>query len=487
MNPLRSIGDVVDRVRTEPPRILVVGDLLLDRWWEGGAHRVSREAPVAVVELERELEAPGGAANTAANLAALGAAVSVVGIVGDDPDGARLLSILDAAGVDIAGVVVDSATRTSTKTRVVGEDQILLRVDRGGGAPSAAARDRVAAAVSGRDIPVVVVCDYGAGSLDDNVARALGKRAEGTLIVDAHNPQRWHAARPDVVTPSAAEVERLVGRDLGTGPGRVDALIDDADGVIAASGAGAVIATFDVDGTAVIAAGHRVHRTLARRVPESQASGAGDSFTAGVALALACGADVALAADLGQRAADVVVSAPRTAVCTLEDLAAADGALVLELEDAALAIERSRSTGRRVVLTNGCFDVLHSGHAAHLRSAKRLGDILVVAVNDDDSVARLKGRGRPINSLDDRVAVLAALGCVDVILPLRDDDARAVVRRIRPDVYAKGGDYTPNMLVETEAVHDVGGRVHILDYLPERSTSALVDRIRTGRAAGVAG
>ena len=241
--------------------------------------------------------------------------------------------------------------------------------------------------------------------------------------------------------------------------------------------------TLDRDGALLLPDdGSPTHRTFARPAPEANTCGAGDTFTAALDARAGRGTPAATAVELAQAAADVVVGRPATSVCgtgeLAERVAAAEGPL-LDAASLATIVHDQRVAGRRVVFTNGCFDVVHRGHVASLNQAKRLGDVLVVALNSDESVARLKGPERPLNPLADRAAVIGALSCVDHVTAFDADTPAELLDLLRPDVYAKGGDYTPEMLRETATVTAYGGRVVILDYLPDRSTTSLVDRIRS--------
>jgi rfaE bifunctional protein kinase chain/domain/rfaE bifunctional protein nucleotidyltransferase chain/domain len=481
-----QLRQLPDLVRARPPRVTVVGDVILDRWLRGGVQRVSREAPVPVVEVGEPESCPGGAANTAVNLAAMGAEVELVTVLGDDPDGRELLRLLAEAGVGTSGALVRPGATTASKTRIVGADQIIVRVDQlSRPAPGPGVRSHVLAALEhAHPEGALVFCDYGAGLFDDELLELLASHRPpgGHRVVDAHDLQRWRAFQPDVVTPNAQETERLLGRPLGSGAERVAAVEAATREILSASGAGLAVVTLDRDGTAVLDGGHPVHRTHAHPAPEHQASGAGDTFVAALAIALATGATPATGASWAQAAADVVVARPGTAVCSLNDLDEALGAReptrALGLPELTEALAAERERGRRIVFTNGCFDVIHRGHTTHLRQAKQLGDVLVVALNDDASVSRLKGPERPVNPVGDRVAVLEALGCVDHVVVFGEDTPIALLTALRPDVYAKGGDYTPEMLAETEVVRGYGGEVRILDYIASHSTTGLVDRIR---------
>jgi rfaE bifunctional protein kinase chain/domain/rfaE bifunctional protein nucleotidyltransferase chain/domain len=481
-------ADLPQRLAAAAPRIVVLGDAVLDCWMSGPSRRLSREAPVPVVEVDRTHAAPGGAANTAVNLAAMGAKVRLVSAVGDDDDGHTLRRLLERAGVDTAGVLVDGEGPTAAKRRIVADEAMVARYD------TLPPPRRIAGLVAALDAALdtepdaVVVCDYGTGALDDTTVVALAARRArcGVLVVDAHDPARWAPVAPDVITPNAGEVATLLGRDLA-GPDRAGAAEAAGAELRDRSGAASVVVTLDRDGALLLADGLPTHRTWTRPVPESRACGAGDSFTAALTLALAAGTPAPTAVELAQAAADVVVGRAGTAVCSTADLAArigASGGMLSTAEELARLVAAHRAEGRRIVFTNGCFDVVHRGHVAYLNQAKRLGDVLVVALNADESVRRLKGPDRPVNSLPDRAAVIGALSCVDHVVGFADDTPVDLLEALRPDVYAKGGDYTPEMLPETPTVAGYGGRVVILDYLADRSTTATLERIRAaGRVA----
>jgi rfaE bifunctional protein kinase chain/domain/rfaE bifunctional protein nucleotidyltransferase chain/domain len=463
------------------PTVMVVGDAIVDSWVSGDCTRLCREAPAPVLDVAARRHAPGGAANTAANLAALGAHTVLVAAVGDDEDGRLLLDDLRALGVDVDGVAVVPGRATATKRRLVANGQLLARVDEIDDRPlPAPAAEQVRAAVEAYRPDAVLVCDYGLGLLDDRLAgtlRAIRPNA-GLFAVDAHDVRRWAGLRPDLVTPNHAEAAAALDGDLPDDP---DAVCDRQADLHRATGADHVVVTMDQRGSVLLTRDQPVHRTWANPVPDRQAAGAGDTFVAATCLASACGLPITTAVELGQAAADVVVHEGGTSVCTTAMLAERLGrfrSAPLRAEQLADRIDGHRLAGRRIVLTNGCFDVLHRGHVAYLNQAKQLGDVLVVGLNSDASVRRLKGPGRPVNDVADRAAVIAALSCVDHVTVFDEDDATRLVELIRPDCYVKGGDYTPDMLPETESVRRCGGQVRILDYLPERSTSAMIDRIR---------
>ncbi|KTR19587.1 D-glycero-beta-D-manno-heptose 1-phosphate adenylyltransferase [Curtobacterium citreum] len=485
---VRLVRDLVATVDDREPLVVVIGDCILDRWTVGEAERVSREAPAPVVRVTGTVAVPGGAANTAVNARALGARVRMVGLVGDDESGRVLRDRLTAAGVDTSFLVEVPGGTTTTKSRVVGGDRVVVRVDEIAETPDAATGQRLADAVrrAVRCADAAVVCDYDLGVRAEDVVPVLDADRPAAVVVDAHDLRRWAGLHPDLVTPNAGETAALLGHDLGTGSARVQTVVDARAEVLARSGARAAVVTLDKDGTVLLEPGSdQGFRTRATPASEQQASGAGDTFCAAATVALAVRAPARDAVTVAQAAADVVVREAGTSVCSaaaLLESVTAPAATVVDHDDLATAVEAARAAGRRVVFTNGCFDVVHRGHTTYLRQARELGDVLVVALNDDDSVRRLKGPERPINPAEDRAGVLAALACVDLVTVFATDTPIPLIERLRPEVYVKGGDYSPEMLEETGVVRAYGGEVVMVDYVPEHSTTAVVRRIREAAA-----
>lgn len=478
-------SSLVQRMADRRLRVAVLGDAILDGWLSGRCERLCPEAPVPVVQVTSTSHVPGGAANTAANLAALGARVRLVSVVGDDADGATLISELVGCGVDTRHVVVAAGRPTTAKRRVVVGDQLMLRVDEGASGPldsvtGAAVVDAARAAIVASD--AVVLCDYDTGVLGDELPAVLRRMRNRMplLAVDAHRLDRWRTLRPDLVTPNAAEAATVLGMIIEPHE-RVGVLQRCRAALHAATGASTVVVTLDRDGALLFAEGQPVHRTWARPAPDNHAAGAGDTFVAALTVAVGSGLSLTTAVELAQAAADVVTGRPGTAACTTVELADRLGThhdSAVDADRLAVLVAEHRAAGRRIVFTNGCFDVLHRGHVAYLNQARLLGDVLVVAVNADSGVRRLKGPSRPVNPAADRAAMLAALSCVDHVTIFEEDTPAELLRRLRPEVYAKGGDYTPHMLPEASIVAEYGGSVHIVDYVSDHSTTAVIDRIR---------
>lgn len=481
MTALRPLLDGL--ARTE---VLVVGDALLDEYLQGGGTRLCREAPVPVVQVAARRSVPGGAGNAAANAAALGARVRFLSVVGDDAEGAALVAALGQAGVAADDVLVQPGRRTTTKRRVYAGEQMLVRFDEGGPEPlepatRSAVLGRLAELYAAAD--VVVVSDYGYGLLDDAVVAELGRLQAETprvLVVDARDVGRFGGVGATAVKPNFDELRHLLGEPLDDAD-RAAAVTARSERLHAATGAGVVAVTLDRDGAVVCERGRPAYRTWTRPAPHSRAAGAGDSYTAAFALALAAVDDVPVAAELAQAAAQVVTGRSGTSTCSADDLREHLAETTTRLEEPEHLAERiafHRRQGRRIVFTNGCFDLLHRGHIDLLNRAKALGDVLVVGLNSDDSIRALHGPDRPLNRLEDRARVLAALSSVDHLVAFDERTATRLVELLQPDAYVKGGDYLPPMLPEAPAVEAQGGVVHILPYLEDRPTAALIARIR---------
>jgi D-beta-D-heptose 7-phosphate kinase/D-beta-D-heptose 1-phosphate adenosyltransferase len=469
-------------------RVLVTGDAILDRYLEGEQLRFSREAPVPNVTVSRRRDTPGGAANTAANVRALGARVEFVGVLGDDPEGEFLRNAMRDAGVGVEHIVIQPGRRTRAKHRVVAASQLLLAFDSGD--VSAINRDaellllhRLEALLAEAD--ALIVSDYDYGTLTDAVIDGLVRlaaREEKVIVVDSrHRLPRFRALAPTAVKPNFEETRELLPQADLTGETRAASVAVHAERLLALTGARLVAATLDNEGTVLIEGGGVVHRVFSRPVHARNAAGAGDTFVAALTLALAAGSPGRAAGEIASAAAAVAIAKDGTSTCTGDELLgcfAPHAKYEAALEHLAQRVQSYRDQGRRVVFTNGCFDILHRGHVTLLHQARALGDILIVAVNSDASISRLKGPGRPINSLEDRMQVLAALACVDHLIAFDEDTCVRLVEALRPDVFVKGGDYTRETLPEADAVEAGGGIVHVLPYLSDRSTTGLIQRIK---------
>jgi D-beta-D-heptose 7-phosphate kinase/D-beta-D-heptose 1-phosphate adenosyltransferase len=474
-------------------KVLVLGEAMLDSYLEGTTGRFCPEAPVPIVTVGEQFDIPGGAANTAVNARMLGGAVTFLSAVGGDEEADRLRAVLAARGVPSEHLIACPERRTLAKHRVVAASQLLLRIDQGttgpvGAATEAALIDRLAAFFPASS--AVIVSDYRYGIVTPRVLRALADlqaRWWRTLVVDARRPELYRGAGVTAVKPNFAEAAQLLGAGVLDGfRVRADGVLEHGERILELTAAEIAAVTLDAEGAVVFERDRAPYRTYAKAVRSGCVAGAGDTYTAALALALAARAPTSAAAELAATAAAVVVGKERTATCSAQELREhlwAEGKYIADRARLAACALAYRRQGRRVVFTNGCFDILHRGHITYLNRARTLGDVLIVGVNADDTIRRLKGPSRPINTLEDRIQVLAALSCIDHLVAFDEDTPCNLIRVVRPDVFVKGGDYTRERLPEAPLVEEHGGRVQILPYLHDRSTTGIIEKIQGGPAA----
>lgn len=459
-------------------RVLVVGDVMLDRYWSGSAGRVSAEAPVPVVAIEHTEERPGGAANVALNVASLGARCTLVGVVGDDDAGRSLTTRLEAAGVT-CDLVVASGWSTIIKLRVLSRKQQLLRADFESPVPEAAAREAARRADKhAHTVQAMVLQDYDKGTLLE--PRTLIAGAPVPAIVDPKNKPFAAYEGADLVKPNAAELAAAGG-----------VWADESDLVATArrlcleARLGGAVVTRGAQGMTVVAPEGGHQHLPAMPVDVFDVTGAGDTAAAALGITRALGLPVMDCARIANAAAGLAVAKSGTAVVSGPELARALAAELhpgrgvmsaARLED---AVRLARAAGERVVFTNGCFDILHAGHVAYLEEASRLGDRLVVAVNGDESVRRLKGPGRPVNPLEQRMRVLAGLAVVDWVTTFAEDTPERLLAALAPDMLVKGGDYALDEVVGADIVRAAGGEVRVLSRVDDCSTSAIIERLQS--------
>ena len=460
--------------------VVVVGDVMLDRFVYGDIERISPEAPVPVLRRGRSTQMAGGAGNVAANVASLGGRPRLVSVLGDDADGRELQVLLAGAGLPTDGLLADPGRHTAVKTRLIAQRQQVLRLDAESLGPLAAAlaaRLEAAFAQALEGAHAVILSDYGKGVLEGGVAERLIARARAAgapVLVDPKGRDYARYAGADHLTPNRRELAEASGL-----PADTDAEVEAAARALMARHAlGAVVATRSEKGLSVVRPDRALHvPTQAREVFD--VSGAGDTVAAALALALAGGAELEEAADLANVAAGVAVAKLGTAQVTAGELAEALHARDPgggEEAGAELLLAEWRRRGLTVGFTNGCFDLLHAGHVSYLAWARARCDRLVVGLNDDGSVRRLKGEARPINPLEDRRRVLEALRSVDLVVPFAEDTPELLIRRVAPDVLVKGADYREADVVGVEFVRARGGRVELAPLVAGRSTTAMAAR-----------
>ena len=473
--------------RFKDARVLVAGDVMLDRFIYAHVSRISPEAPVPVLAVEREAATLGGAGNVARNIASLGGQATLIGGKGKDESGARIDALLsEAARIHNALFTFDHG-RTTEKIRYIADRQQVMRADY-----ETPWRDldhgRILAAVREAIVThdALVISDYAKGFLPPALVRgliALARAQSKPVIVDPKGIALSHYDGATVITPNKHEAAVATGGEAESEPGVAAC----AQSILAAlPSLSAVMITRGTAGLSLMARGGDVAQIAARPREVFDVSGAGDTVVAALALALAAGSDLPGAAMLANIAAGIAVTMVGTAAVTADELASEFHAQQLENAEKKIASpERAlewlklwRAKGRRIGFTNGCFDLIHPGHISLLRQARAKSDRLVVGLNSDASVKRLKGAGRPVQDEMARAIVLASLAMVDLVVIFREDTPETLIQSLRPDVLIKGADYKREDIVGADFVASYGGEVVLADLVPEQSTSSLIDRAR---------
>lgn len=460
--------------------VLVVGDVMLDRYWHGKATRISPEAPVPVVKVHGNDDRPGGAANVALNIAALGAAASLAGITGQDEAGDELGRRLAAAGV-LCHFQASASAPTITKLRVTSQHQQLLRVDfEEPFADDDVAKLQQQAIAAMPASQVLILSDYGKGTLGQTRALIQAARDRAIpVVVDpkGHDFSKYRGAT--VITPNLSEFEAVAGPCHNE-----EELVSKGQALRESLELDALLITRGEHGMTLLQAARPALHLPAQAREVFDVTGAGDTVVSVLAAALAAGQSLETGTALANLAAGLVVAKLGTAAISGPELRRAiqlqegTGRGVMSAEQLATVVADARAQGERIVFTNGCFDIIHAGHVGYLEDARKQGDRLIVAINDDDSVKRLKGSGRPINPVERRMAVLAGLSAVDWVVSFPEDTPEALLQVLRPDVLVKGGDYSVDTVVGGEFVQSYGGEVRVLAFLDNCSTSAIVEKMK---------
>ena len=461
-------------------RLLVIGDVMLDRYWHGSASRVSPEAPVPVVQVTNREDRPGGAGNVALNIAALGSAVRLVGVVGDDETGLELLSRLKAAGV-YCDFLQSEEKPTITKLRIISQHQQLIRLDFEKAFEASdiiGLQDKAKSLVD--DSQVMVLSDYGKGALQDIIDLIdLGRSRNIPIIVDPKGSEFTKYRGATLITPNLTEFEAVVG-----GSDNEDELVNKGLRLVRELNLEAILITRGEHGMTLIRPDSPELHLPARAQEVFDVTGAGDTVISVLAASMAAGDGLADATALANLAAGLVVGKLGTAAISGPELRRAilsdqnSGRGVMTAEQLQIVVQDAKAHGEKIIFTNGCFDIIHAGHVGYLAEAKRLGDRLVVAINDDDSAHRLKGSGRPINPVERRMAVLAGLEAVDWVVSFSEDTPEPLLESLQPEVLVKGGDYTMDQVVGGSYVESYGGMVRVLEFLDNCSTSAIMEKMK---------
>ncbi len=466
-------------------RFLVVGDLMLDEYLWGAADRISPEAPVQVIDVRREDLRLGGAGNVLNNLADIGAQVQVVSVLGDDEDGERINAILSRKGIDTSGILQAENRKTSRKTRVLASNQQILRIDRETTTPiDAALEQRVIDHVTSvvQDFDAILLSDYQKGVLTDSVLKEIiriGREKGLPVLVDPKGSDFTKYRGATLLTPNRKEAQLAAGCSITDKP----SLLEAGHRLRSELELDALVLTRSEEGMSIFKAdGSELHLpTQAREVFD--VSGAGDTVLSYLGIGLAHGLCLEEAGKLANMAAGIVVAKVGTSTVRADELRAASGASLgfdRKIKDRHALKDVLHSTAMRdkaVVFTNGCFDLLHVGHVKYLQKARQLGDLLVLGLNSDDSIRRLKGPRRPLIGEEERAHILAALDCIDYVVLFDEDTPLELISLLKPTVLVKGGDYTPEGVVGKDIVESYGGRVELIQFVDGKSTTNIIEKI----------
>ncbi|MEN8303378.1 MAG: D-glycero-beta-D-manno-heptose-7-phosphate kinase [Campylobacterota bacterium] len=470
------------KLKNFTPRILVVGDLMIDHYLWGSCDRISPEAPVQIVDVVNETIVLGGAGNTINNLNTLGAKVSVASVIGDDENGLELKSMLESINVESSSLVLETSRKTSKKSRIIATGQQVIRYDNESkNSIDSISVDKIlnslANTISSFDI--VVLSDYGKGVLTDELCQSIIKLANShgiKVVVDpkGNNFSKYRGAY--LLTPNKKEAILATDIEINDEATLKEALVklkNEVDLDVS-------LITLSEDGIATYDSELKRFPTVAKEVFD--VTGAGDTVIASIAFAISAGKSIEETASFANLAAGVVVGKIGSATVTIDEIEEYEASLHKSTSDAHIKsfdeiktiVNRYRSNGKRVVFTNGCFDILHVGHVKYLQVAKSFGDILIVGLNSDESVSRLKGPSRPVNIAEDRAYLLAALEAVDFVVPFGEDTPYDLIKMIEPDVLVKGGDYEGKEVIGTEFAREL----KLVDFVDGKSTTKTIEKIQ---------
>ncbi len=464
------------------PKILVLGDLMIDHYLWGSCERISPEAPVQVVDIAKETTVLGGAGNVINNLKALGADVSVAGIIGDDDNGEELREMLREIDVDTQNLMIQKGRKTSKKSRVIAVSQQILRYDKE--SKNAIEKESVAKILDSvkksiNEYDALILSDYGKGVLTEELCQgviALSNANGVKVLVDPKGSDFSKYRGAYLLTPNKKEAQLATGRDIDDEVSLKEALLQlksECDLTVS-------LITLSEDGIAIYDEKLKRFATVAKEVFD--VTGAGDTVIASIAYALSACKNIDETAKFANLAAGVVVGKIGSATVTIDEIEEYEASLHKSSSDAHIKtfeeidaiVKRYKSQGKRVVFTNGCFDILHVGHVKYLQIAKSFGDILIVGLNSDASVSRLKGPTRPVNVAEDRAYLLAALEAVDFVVPFEEDTPYELIKMIAPDALVKGGDYEGKTVVGTEFAREL----KLVDFVDGKSTTKTIEKIQ---------
>ena len=468
----------MDRLRSYTPHVLVIGDLMLDHYLWGSCDRISPEAPVQVVDIQRETTALGGAGNVINNLLAMGAKVDVLSVIGEDKNGKELLEMLKSSGANASGVIKQKGRNSSKKSRVVASHQQIIRYDSESKSDISKKSeielfDRFEKIIT--DVDVLLLSDYGKGVLTQTLTSKLiksAKKHKKLILVDPKGSDYIKYKGATLVTPNKKEAIEATRIDI-----KDEESLREAGELLKSSlELDYVVITLGEDGMAIFGEEMTKIPTVAKEVFD--VTGAGDTVLSSFGYALSCGYDIKESALFATNAAAVVVGKLGSATVTLDEIDIYKHSLrrgvasskIKSKEEVVALLKNFRD--KKVVFTNGCFDILHVGHVKYLEKAKSFGDILIVGLNSDESVRRLKGESRPINSSEDRAYILASLESISFVVEFEEDTPYELISAIKPDILVKGGDYKDKKVVGS----DIAKEVRLVDFIDGKSTTNIIKK-----------
>lgn len=467
-------------------KVLVVGDAILDAYLHGTSSRICREAPVPLVEAQTELTGCGGAANTAINVSALGAQTTFLTVLGNDDTGKRIEQLLRESHVDTSNIFFTSLRKSISKRRVVVSGNIVLRIDEG-------STDAIPVSLQKRilkqlrslipRVDALLLSDYGLGLMTNHMIEELAeilRLQPVALFVDSRDASRFKQLSPYAVKPNWEETLSLLNLDPKSVTDRIAELQKQRENLLTITGAKYVVATVDTEGALILSKDEEPYRITTVPQESKNTIGAGDTFISALTLASAAGAPIQTAADIASAAAAIVLQKDGTVRCTNLQLSARfnrEPKLISSTEELQLIAHDLHDRNKKIVFTNGCFDLIHKGHVDLLKKAKEAGDTLIVGINTDESARKVKGPERPVNSLEDRISVLAALESIDYIVPFDDTTPVDIIRIVRPRVFVKGSNYTVESIPEAALLKELSCEVKIISRDPNISTSNIINKI----------
>ncbi|UKT62596.1 PfkB family carbohydrate kinase [Pedobacter mucosus] len=475
--------------RFKAKKILLIGDLILDVYLKGTCSRIAPEASVPIIDLESTKQCLGGAANVAANLNALGAEVFFISVTGNDTAADQVFELLNQADVSNNYIVRDSTRTTLKKTRVTSDSHTIVRFDEG-------STDFIAQISEERvikniheiydKVDAILISDYAKGVITDAIINALSnlnQYGNKFIALDTKNPERYKSLKPNLFKPNYVEAASICNEKKDY-LNRVEAAQKWGEKLYQITAAEYITITLDKDGVCCFQNGKFIFHEQVPQVTNPRVSGAGDTFLSAALMSLISGVAIWQTVELAITAASYAIEQENTALCNLDNLRfhySCQSKLLSNDQAIKDLVSHYKALGKKIVFTNGCFDILHSGHVSYLKGSKSKGDILIVGLNNDESIKRLKGINRPINKLEDRIEVLSELACIDHIIPFGkqgDDTPINILSKVKPHVFVKGGDYRHKYLPEEVLLKKMGCEIVFMPMIANKSTTNVISQIQ---------